>query len=527
MDFWEVPDSIYRRIEKEIKKEGKLPKEFQLEVGKKSSTLAPPGKYERDLEKYPGYRENCAKTALGSVINVLDRYIKMQEEEALEYFEIFDADVTEIVEHNVPLRNYLKDLDREYPKDKLVSFGYYFARNGRKLASVKLGLTLLSVAYVLKEEEIVHTIKILGYCEEFSYYVFKIVEKWMEKEQQNYYFEMAKALSGYGKITALSKIKADSEEKKQWIFLEGYKCDIMNSPIARYCYEKCDYFQRIENGNLTEEEFEAAVMIMDGLIEFETAEYREDYEEPIRDAEDSEEEMMWGIRFVYEEAVPLAIYYLRELERHPITVRELVHICMFENYFFPDTWENSWRVSEKAYHLKKTVSIEEKIDQSIEEETALCIWLADYCKIDIADKIWELVQKKFSCYYVWSGYLFARSRYIEEMLDLFDKKIDASLYPKRMGNEVYEKSTDDERIDISKLLMYLGEYPSKGKKLIIIALNSPYVTWRSVAISVLYSWCRNRNKPLYEVEVEVYFIVKIIWEIECNENLKNRMRKLL
>ena len=139
--------------------------------------------------------------------------------------------------------------------------------NGCKAESVKLGLTLLALFDTGNKDEIRHVLRILGSYEEFTDYVLTVAENWPEEAGQELYFELAKKLHGWGKITAVERMEADTEEKKEWILCHGCKNSVMNAYLGYVCAVKCDLGRRLQQGNLTEEEFGGAMEIMEGLLD--------------------------------------------------------------------------------------------------------------------------------------------------------------------------------------------------------------------------------------------------------------------
>lgn len=496
-------ESIFHKIETIILQAGVLPENFEAEEREYA---------DNELRFAPGAMEGIfghhvagdgEKTAF---VDDLKTYLQMPIESAMELFEsekagkfstasVRDGLMQEIIEHK-----------ENYDLNKVADLGYYFAQNGHKCETVKLGLTLLALFNFSQNETVCYLLKTLGYCEEFTDYVLMSTYDWAEKEKQDFYFELAKKLTGWGKIDVVEMMDADTEEKKEWILCHGCKNSILYSYLGLECARKCDLHARLEKGNFTEEELRGASDIMEGLID----------------------EGPCGGMSVLKNPVELTLLYLTELEKHALDAEYLAQLSRIDSYF-NDTEEidNADLVCSKIRELVNSLDIERVITDSIAEQTHECVQIAKMFDIDLSEQIMELLRLDFNKYYTFSYYLLTRERYIDEFFELCDKMVDVKMYPKKMGDSLGLGKLTDGTIAVDMIVQYLDKYPLKGKKLIEISIHSPIIRWRNMAAKALNGWTEKLNRPLAEIDVDLYEMVKSLAEIECNDSTKEEWNKLI
>ena len=109
----------------------------------------------------------------------------------------------------------------EYDANRLVNLAFYMMVQGEKVETVKTGLVLMALFNMSEEEQVKPVLITLGCCEEFTDYMLSNILSWSEEEQNKVYFELAKKLTGWGKITVVEQLQADTEEIREWILCEG------------------------------------------------------------------------------------------------------------------------------------------------------------------------------------------------------------------------------------------------------------------------------------------------------------------
>lgn len=507
--------SICQRIEEIICEKGELPEYFEPEEREYE---------ENELRFAPGAMEGIlghhasGKGETNDFLDTLKDYLQLSEVDAMTQFE---ERLTKDF-HVATMRNDLLEKIIEHKEDynaaKLANLGYHFAKNGTKNETVKLGLSLLALFNFSENEKVCHVLKTLGYCEEFTDYVLMNTYDWEEKKRQDFYFELAKELKGWGKINVVEMLEADSEEKKEWLLCYGCRNSVLYSYLGLVCAEKCDLYARLEQGNLTDEELRGAGDIMEGL---------------------TDEGPCAGMSAL-EKPVELTLLYLEELEKHMqagacegclqdivVDIKSVLLLCWIDDYFADSEIENAQAVCVRIQKLLDGMDKHQLIVDNLTENTHACLQLARKYDIDLSQQILELIRMDFGKYYTYSYYLLNKNKCVDEFLEICDREIDAERYPQKMADSLGLGNLGEGVLAMDMIVQYLDRYPLKGQKLIVISIQSPFTRWRNMAAKALLGWTEALNKPLSEIDKDLYGMVQAVAAIECNDKTKEQWNQLL
>ncbi len=493
-------NSIFQKIETLINTTGELPDDFEAEereYGENELRFAPGA-----MEGILGHH-SLGKGEIKDFADTLKSYLEMDSASALEQFE--ETQPFQVACGRNELLQEIISHQEEYPADKVANLGYYFACQGSKCESVKLGLSLLALFDFSDNEQVCGLLRYLGYCEEFTDYVTMSVAGWEESKKQDFYFELAKKLKGWGKIDIVEEMNADTPEKKEWILCHGCKNSIMNSYLAYECVQKCDFHDRLREGNLIMEQLKGAGEIMIGLIE----------EGPCK-----------GMSIV-EEPVELTLNYINEVMKHPLDVVDIQHLCWIHEYFDKSEIENGKQVCERLQQTWTTMDLSGLVTENLAENPHACVQIANHFELDIAKPLLELMRQDLKKYFNYSFYFFRKDCYVDEFLDLCERETDESLYPKKMGDSLGIGRMGEGMLALDMVVQYMDKYPLKGRKLLVISIQSPITRWRNMAAKVLNGWTQKLEKPLSEIDTDLYELVKEVAAKECNETTKEAWNKLL
>lgn len=499
--------AIYKRIEEIIRTQGVLPKDFTPEEKeyKEGELIFAPGAMEGIL----GHHTN-GKGEKSDFIRTLKRYLQMSLGEALQDFEENKADtfrtatlrdglLTEMISHQV-----------ELDAGKVANLAYCFAANGRKAETVKLGLTMLMLFNFSGNPQVCHMLQTLGYCEDFTDYVLMNVDEWEEKKKQDFCFELAKKLHGWGKIHVVEMMEADTEEKRQWILCYGCKNSVLNAYLGLVCAEKGDLYGRLQKGNLSAEELMGATEIMEGLLDEGPCAGMSALENPIE------------LTLLYLDAVERTLKE-GESEDSVIYVSELSRI---NDYFGEEEIENSSKVCEKIQGIMDSLDVDSLLVKDLKEHTWECLQVAGMCGKNLSAPLLELMKVDLAKYFKYSYYLLQKGSLAEEFIALCEEKTDASIYPKGMGNLLGLK-LEKGQLPLDMVVQYLDSYPLLGKKLVEICMDSPIIRWRNMAGKALLGWTEKLEKPLQEMDAGLYEKVMTLHIMEGNPNAREQWSKLV
>ena len=113
----------------------------------------------------------------------------------------------------------------EMAPDRLGQFAVTLLLKSPDIESVKFGLTLLEVLDREPDQELREILLTLAACEELTLFCLFALGAYEDANQ--IYFELAKKLKGWGRIHAVSMLKPENQEMRDWLLQEGWQNDIM------------------------------------------------------------------------------------------------------------------------------------------------------------------------------------------------------------------------------------------------------------------------------------------------------------
>ncbi len=493
--------SIFLRMDQCIQTHGELPEDFVLEEREYK---------EGELRYAPGALEGICGHHLGGKGNaeefceMIKEYLTMDPKEALLVFESNEAKEFQIATIRQGLLESIYENRQEYDAGKVKLLAATFISCGNKVVSVKLGLSLLQLFDLSENEGAKRMLKVLAHSEEFTDYVIANSSNWKEDEKQDFYFELAKKLKGWGKINVVEMMKADTKEKKDWLLCHGCKNTVLYAYLGYECAMKSDLYERLKTGNFSDEEFAGASDIVSGLLD----------EGPCQ-----------GMS-VMEDPVDFSVLYLEECKKHNWDAEQIALIVDVAAYFKDSKIENAGIVAEKAEEVLKSLDMNVFIIENIESNTHNCMRIANMYNIDMSEHLLRLMKMDFVKYYQFCYYFFNNNKYIDEFLELCDRKISYEKFPNEMGNSLgLGKVPGEIRLDM--IAQHLDKYYHKGNKIIKVCIQSPITRWRNMAAKALLGWIKESGRSLQIIDSELYNEVKRVHASECNEQTKAMWEQLL
>lgn len=398
------------------------------------------------------------------------------------------------------LKKIIDDI-HEYDPHKLSTLAYSLTMFGTKLETVKLGLLLL-VLFDFADDEVVkkHLIT-LGMYEEFTSYVISSVKSWPEGTRNHVYYIYAQKLTGWGKINAMECIEPINDEIKEWILCNGCRNEVGYKYLAKTAYEKGELAMRLKDGGLNEEQMQGARDIMRGLLE--------DPANP-------------GIASI-DNPTLLAMRYFKELAEHSIALEDVVNMYQIKDYFSnidkasrPADRERALEVIDRLIGISDA---EKKVRDGVYNKPELSVPTAAHAGIDIADPLMECVMSDFDQYYKYGYYFLMDNVYVDEFLTACEKNLTGRNFKEGMGLETV--TPDDENIWMLDLVIqHLSGYPGKGSRLIVTAIGSSVLRFRSVAAKVITDWEETEESNIRKIDSDIFHAVKKVKKKETADSLK-------
>lgn len=493
--------SIYARIKKCISEQGKLPADFVAEEREFN---------EREIRFAPGALEGmighhaAIQGENDSFIPVLKEYLAMEPADAMEKFECEKAKDFKTATIRDGLLQSIYENREEYDAERIGRLAVCFAEYGNRTETVKLGLSLMSLFNLSGNEAVCNMLKILGYCEEFTDYVIGNTVGWSEDKKQELYFELAKKLRGWGKINVVEMMKADTEEKKEWLLCYGCQNDVLYAYLGFDCAMKCELYERLQKGDFSDEEFAGASDIMSGLLD----------EGPCQ-----------GMSAL-EHPVELTLLYLEESKKHNWDAEQVALFTDIASYFRESKIGNAELIEPKVKEVLDCLDVRTYIIENLEKSTHECMRIAKMYDVDMSEHLLRLMKMDFEKYYNYCYYLFTNNQCVDEFLDLCDRKIMYENFPNAMGDD-FGLGAVQGKIKLDMIVQHLDKHVGRGHNMIKACIQSPITRWRNMAAKALLGWIKESGRSLKETDAKLYTEVERVYAIECNEQTKGMWEKLL
>ena len=398
------------------------------------------------------------------------------------------------------LKRIIDDI-QEYDPHKLSTLAYSLTMFGTKLETVKLGLLLL-VLFDFADDEVVkkHLIT-LGMYEEFTSYVISSVKSWPEGMRNHVYYVYAQKLRGWGKINAVECIEPINDEIKEWILCNGCRNEVGYKYLAKTVFDKSDLHTRLKQGGLNEDEMTGARDIMRGLLE---------------------DPMGSGIASVDSPAL-LAMRYFKELAEHEIILEDVANMYQIKDYFAnndkasrPSDRDTALAVIDRLIGISEA---ENKVRRGVYDKPELSVPIAANAGIDIADALMDCVVNDFDNYYKYGYYFLNDNVYVDDFITVCEKNLAGRNFKEGMGLNTV--TPDDENVwMLDAVIQHLSGYPGKGTMLLVTAIGSSVLQFRTAAAKVISDWEEAEETNIKKLSADVFHAIKKIRKKEAADSLK-------
>lgn len=350
----------------------------------------------------------------------------------------------------------------------------------------------------------------LGYADEFGLFVSHAFKYAKDNES---IFMLAKATKGWGRIHYIESLVIDDDKKREWLLLEGYKCDIGTDHVVLMCLEKGDLLGYIKENGFNDRIYDATGDMLDsfsglGRVSFEDYPHSKELVELF--VLDSKNREMNMSRF--SNLLNLLDFIESSKGDNPVfsdekrlELSEIIFDIAFESDI---SWEKLVHSDPLSYNAR---NIAKKID------------------IDIWDDIFAMA-KKDSNIDEWFELSKTRDKKRwEKLIELVKMRFDLE----SLKTDPQDELGLDAKFDVYNKLSFIAqnmqgvEYSVKeiengeviGIEILDTLLQSPVTRCRNMTLNTIESWLVT-PKSLIDV------INKVIQK-EPNESIKKRYEKLL
>ena len=509
-------ESIFEYIDNHIKKNGTLPKEFNLDgfiANDEEKDLAL-GALDGISYFHTKIDSNSKSTrflkTLFKDLNLDNVSLKAQK---LENY--FNKNKMEKALNNIDI--ILKYIDDN--KDSIdVNALYKFAANtmilGTNIEAVKIAISLFSLINIEDDEKIKEVIQKFAVCDEFTLFCTFVLKKL--DGANDILFRLAKRTNGWGKIYLVSNLKAENDVIKEWLLTEGCYNDISNSYLALFVARTIDLPTILMRKKFSVEEFIGLNEIMEGLLDEEALKgisYYPNYNF-IFDRYLELFEKMANLMYFYNIPIKIYEYLLKKNSMEDLLIKKSI-IDIFEN-------------------RKTFLILKDAIHSGFREDFKLAVEVLNFdSRIKLQNDVMYEFKTNPMANYFCLEYFFHNNKYKKQAISVLKQSV--NLEEHYSEPKAIISFNDEYASNLTQIIQTLKYYPFECEEFIIAGLKSETMHPRISAINTIMEWLmvsklevkdleQNLQDALYELqkkEVIKDYKIKLNHLLNINEDLED------
>lgn len=456
-DSEELTKSIYDRIHEAINYEGELPHKFSLR------TNTPPDRIkwaDGALDGICCYHNKFPTPDLTPMIHVLKEASAGHYGEAdTLLLEMFQDENHTMMVYIDEMQNWILEHSEELDAEHLFNFARSLLYISRHIEPIKFALSLLEIIRGV-DEELKEVIRELGASDEFTLFVLFVVATWENGNEE--IFEIAQNVHEWGRIHAVARLEADTEEIKKWLLFHGTD-HFMPEYSGLEVANKINLTEIIENSDADSSEFIAAGNVLQAVLLGDGG---------ITDLDDSGE---------YDKVEAMAKVFVQKAQIAAPNGDVYDSLRTIKIYFNDKETEQAHQIAEKASRMLNSAECINYFKEEVAKGKQL--WLAAQIGIDCSKEIKEAFRRNWRRNYKYLSFL-DRDNDILEMTEFFMENVQDKdiIHPRNIitggdGNMAYEN-----------LLEKLSGFSSQEERMLLLGLRTPVKRTRAMALERLRNW---------------------------------------
>lgn len=395
------------------------------------------------------------------------------------------------------LQDYIIANRDSIPAGELYKFAVYATTKSWDTECVKFGLSILELLNIEDNEEIRNVVTVLGLSEEFALFSVFVMLRWRDGNEKIAY--LARMTHGWGRIHAIERLEADTEEIRKWLLREGVHNTVMPSYSALTCWNKSGAAELLfGNAPLSDEDFYGIRDIIDALLD----------EGPCA-----------GISEVANAGEALA-EFLKKASGRELDFNDYEVVRNIRNYD-----EENGNITTMCTEILNSEKCRECVTLAVKDGKA--IELANELGIDCKADVLRLLETDLEKHCYLCVHLMNDNEYRAKAVALFREKLpleemkSAPTMEMGLGREFKKQQCLD------AIVQHLGCYPLEGTELIETALQCAPVRNRNIALNALRGWVKTTQTPLEQLLPKMFALLCGLKDIEPDDKVRVKMEKLL
>lgn len=374
--------------------------------------------------------------------------------------------------------------------------------------AVKFAISMVGITEFDKQER--EILYILGHSDEFALFVARI---FLYRQDNEMIFLLAHKVKGWGRIVYLDYLEVDNEEKRKWVLLYGYDCDIGVDHVVLMCANKADLLGYIKEKGFDDKLYDATGDMLEGL---------------------NHRKVSYGD---YKDSKAVVTLFIQDSINRLMDLRRLGILLELWDYL-DSVDSNNERVfteseSKNLKEIMEKVIYKDNIDwESVIKANPYAPYAqydANRLGIDIWDTMFEIAKNdsKFDRWFDLTR-TSDMDRYAK-IVDLFESRVDLKSLQVGPSDESGLDRTLSVYDDIEFIVQGLQKFEYsdedildsniKGIEMLETLLQSPVIRSRNMALNLIESWELTPKK--------IIEIIKKNKKIEPSDSIKERYEKVL
>ncbi len=400
------------------------------------------------------------------------------------------------------------------PPDRLHSLARWLALNAPDRGPVKFAVAMLGLVEVESEEDRA-LLQTLGQHEEFTLYVAVAIRNRSEDWERDL-FELAKQVTGWGRIQIVERLAETKDpEIKAWILREGFRNAVMYEYLAYIAATVGGLADELRKPEPDDALLRAAGEILEALVDSGgPAEDMDDY------AEGAEATELF-LQHMEKRARELEDFLAVELLRRFVTDEEADWNARQSKGWTPDRRS---RISALADAVVNRPEWREKALEGISAEDDKAFWQARKVAEALGIDTWEdsFRRQESGTGDTWFNLMQTEDpERIDRVIRLAKLQIPLHEVGTGPGEELGLGEEFKHHSALDWIVQDLGRFPGQGWDLIQVALRSPVVRNRTMAIRALSGW----GQDCWPEEARGF--LEAAEEREPDDEVKEAIRRLL
>jgi hypothetical protein len=392
------------------------------------------------------------------------------------------------------------------PTEGLRRVGHRLATEGRHREPVKFGIALSGLLPGGPERDVLMT---LARHEEFTLYCAVAVAN-TEVDPEPVLWQMAKAVTGWGRIHIVERLRSTKNpEIQQWMLRGGFRNAVMNEYLAYIAATTGDLVDALRGTDIDDALFDAACDIVSALIAG----------GPAQDIDD------------YGDAPTTLALLVVHLERRATKLLHFIVADEIEAFLARGDWSNryekGWTEQQREDLMRRVQAIKARdlwlplATESLWSDDLTTFYEADRAArtlgVETFDAYWARIQND-PMHGPWYGAMkqVTEDR-IDEVLAFAEQTLPLAAIASGPSDSLGLGPDYAPHHALDFIVQELPRFPGRGWTLVNAALRSSVVRNRNMAINALERWSKSAWPP------EAISAVERAAEIEPRDDVKNRL----